>query len=134
MCKFCDLLYSEKQADNKRHQEWAADLVYYDNDGELNIQVDTGDPWETGILRHITYCPFCGRNLKELYGHQFINGVLKEHKEMTEDDKRKLFYAEVLLKSVSGDDPAWLALEPCMWPMLKEALSDYVLKMKENKR
>lgn len=52
---------------------------------------------------------------------------------MTEDDKRKLFYAEVLLKSVSGKDPTWLALEPCMWPMLKEALSDYISKMKENK-
>lgn len=51
--------------------------------------------------------------------------------EMTEDDKRKLFYAEVLLKSVSGDDPTWLALEPCMWPMLKEALSDYISKIKE---
>lgn len=49
---------------------------------------------------------------------------------MTEDDKRKLLYAEVLLKSVSGKDPAWLALEPCMWPMLREALSDYILKMK----
>lgn len=50
---------------------------------------------------------------------------------MTEDDKRKLYYAEVLLKSVSGKDPTWLALEPCMWPMLKEALSDYISKMKE---
>lgn len=52
---------------------------------------------------------------------------------MTEDDKRKLFYAEVLLKSVSAKDPTWYALEPCMWPMLKEALSDYISKIKEGK-
>ena len=50
---------------------------------------------------------------------------------MTEDDKRKLYYAEVLLESVSAKDPTWYALEPCMWPMLKEALSDYISKMKE---
>ena len=79
MCKFCDLLYSEKQADNKLHNEGAADLVYFDDDGELNIQVDTGDPWESGILSNITFCPFCGRNLKELYG-PFIKSVLKEEK------------------------------------------------------
>lgn len=51
----------------------------FDNDGELNIQVDTGDPYESGILSNITYCPYCGRNLKELYG-PFINGALKEKK------------------------------------------------------
>ena len=80
MCKFCDLLYSEDQAYDKLHQEGAADLVYFDDDGELNVQVDTGtDPYESGILSNITYCPYCGRNLKELYG-PFINGVLKEDK------------------------------------------------------
>lgn len=68
MCKFCDLLYSEKQANNKLHNEGDADLVYFDDDGELNIQVDTGDPYEFGILCNITFCPYCGRNLKEFYG------------------------------------------------------------------
>lgn len=53
---------------------------------------------------------------------------------MTEDDKRKLFYAEVLLKSVSSENPTWLALGPFMWPMLKEALSDYISKIKEIKK
>ena len=77
MCYFCDLLYSEKQANDKLSTNGIADLVYFDNDGELNIQVDTGDPWESGILSNITYCPYCGRNLKELYG-PFIKGVLKE--------------------------------------------------------
>ena len=52
---------------------------------------------------------------------------------MTEDDKRKLYYAEVLLKSVSGENPTWLALGPYTWPMLKEALSDYISKIKERK-
>ena len=52
---------------------------------------------------------------------------------MTEDNKRKLFYAEVLLKSVSSEKPTWLALGPYTWPMLKEALSDYISKIKENK-
>lgn len=79
MCKFCDLLYSEDQADYKLHQEGGADLVYYDKYGELNIQVDTGDPYESGILSNITYCPFCGRNLKELYG-PFVRGVLEDEK------------------------------------------------------
>ena len=77
MCKFCDTLYSAKQADNKLFQEGAADLVYFDDYGELNIQVDTGDPYESGILSNITFCPYCGRNLKELYG-QFIKDALKE--------------------------------------------------------
>lgn len=79
MCYFCDLLYFEDQADDKLLNGGAADLVYFDNDGELNIQVDTGDPYESGILSNITYCPYCGRNLKELYG-PFINGALKEKK------------------------------------------------------
>ena len=79
MCKFCDLLYFDDQASGKLFNEGAADLVYFDNNGELNIQVDTGDPYESGILSNITYCPYCGRNLKELYG-PFINGVLKENK------------------------------------------------------
>ena len=79
MCKFCDVLYSEKQADKKLYNEGAADLVFFGDDGELNIQVDTGDPYESGILSNITFCPFCGRNLKELYG-PFIKGVLKGEK------------------------------------------------------
>lgn len=79
MCKFCDSLYSEKQASNKLHNEGDADLVYFDDDGEINIQVDTGDPWDSGILSGITYCPFCGKNLKEFYG-QFIEGKLKRKK------------------------------------------------------
>ena len=53
---------------------------------------------------------------------------------MTEDDKRKLLYAEGLLKSVSAKEPTWYALEPCMWPMLREALSDYISKMKEGEK
>ncbi len=81
MCTFCDLLYSSKQADNKLYMEGAADLVYYDEQGELNIQVDTGDPYESGILNDIAFCPYCGRNLKELYG-PFIRGVLED-----EDDQ-----------------------------------------------
>ena len=79
MCYFCDLLYFEDQADKKLHLAGTADLVYFDNDGELNIQVDTGDPYESGILSNITYCPYCGRNLKELYG-PFISGALKVKK------------------------------------------------------
>lgn len=80
MCKFCDQLYSKEQADDRLHNIGAADLVYYDKDGELNIQVDTGDPYESGILSDITFCPYCGRNLKELYG-PFIKGVLKGDKD-----------------------------------------------------
>lgn len=78
MCKFCDLLYSEKQANNKLHNEGDADLVYFDDEGELNIQVDTGDPWDSGILSGITYCPFCGKNLKELHGSLKKKGKKKK--------------------------------------------------------
>ena len=83
MCKFCDLLYSKDQADYKLHQEETADLVYYDKSGELNIQVDSGDPYEPGILSDITYCPYCGRNLKELYGAIINKWTLKENKDET---------------------------------------------------
>ena len=53
--------------------------MFYDKAGKLNIQVDTGDPYQEGILSDITYCPYCGRNLEELYG-PFVRGVMKENK------------------------------------------------------
>ena len=79
MCKLCDLLYSVEQADDKLFNEGNAHLVFYDKAGKLNIQVDTGDPYQEGILSDITYCPYCGRNLEELYG-PFVRGVMKENK------------------------------------------------------
>ena len=72
---------------------------------------------------------------KKLFGRPAKKSGVETHDaEMTEDDKRKLFYAEDLLKAVSSQDLTWLALGPYAWPMLKEALSDYISKMKEMKR
>lgn len=79
MCAFCDVIYPENdirdivfgrgkykniaQGGSFIHPDA---FMTVDEDGEFDIQADTGDPWELGVVCDVHFCPYCGRILKDI--------------------------------------------------------------------
>lgn len=70
MCKFCETIYpvedtSDIAFQRGKYKDFKEDnYIYADKDGTFNIEAQTGDPYESGIVENIKYCPYCGRKLE----------------------------------------------------------------------
>ncbi len=59
MCSFCEKIYQliEGGLPNKN-------LIAYDKIwGQFDIWAATDDPYDSGIIEDVRYCPYCGRAL-----------------------------------------------------------------------
>lgn len=60
MCDFCEFCFSidSEIKPSKTH-------ITYDRDSDqFDIQVETADPYDGGILEGVKFCPYCGEKLK----------------------------------------------------------------------
>lgn len=60
MCKFCEKIYP-------LHEGGIPDenvITYDDRYDQFDIWSDTGDPYDSGVLEDVKYCPYCGRKLR----------------------------------------------------------------------
>lgn len=70
MCKFCETIYPVEDTSDiafrsgkyKDFQE--ENYIFTDEDGAFCIEAQAGDPYESGIVENIKYCPYCGRKLE----------------------------------------------------------------------
>lgn len=82
MCEFCENIYPEDDTSDilfgrGKYENVAQGgsfispdaFITVDEDGELDIVADSGDPYELGYVCDIKFCPYCGRNLKEKNKH-----------------------------------------------------------------
>lgn len=64
MCDFCRRIFDDSEVgwvDNN--------LITYDRKfDQFDIQTVAGDPYDTGILSDVKFCPYCGEKLKYLKG------------------------------------------------------------------
>lgn len=73
MCKFCDTVYTEAQENDiikgivrNKEGNLVEEFISKSNDPQIgySIVINTGDPYETGYLFDIKFCPYCGRRLE----------------------------------------------------------------------
>lgn len=60
MCYFCERILKESSID------WIDEnLISYDEkSNEFNIQTASADPYDSGLLQNVKFCPYCGEKLK----------------------------------------------------------------------
>ncbi len=69
-CAFCKTIYpvedtSDMAFQRGKYKDFKEDnYIYADEDGTFNIEAQAGDPYESGIVENIKYCPYCGRKLE----------------------------------------------------------------------
>lgn len=60
MCEFCKRILDDAEVgwvDNN--------IITYDRKfDQFDIQTAAGDPYDTGILQDVKFCPYCGEKLK----------------------------------------------------------------------
>lgn len=77
MCTFCNDIYPESDVKDivfgkGKYKNVAQGgsfvepdcFIVMDHDGDLDIVVNPGDPYELGLVCDIKFCPYCGRKLK----------------------------------------------------------------------
>lgn len=70
-CNFCSTIYPDEDtqdilfAKGKYSGVYIDEFITIDNEGKYCINIDPGDPYETGYLDDINFCPYCGRKLEE---------------------------------------------------------------------
>ena len=59
MCDFCNHIVEDSEVG------WIDDnIITYDRKfDEFSIQTAAGDPYDTGILQDVKFCPYCGEKL-----------------------------------------------------------------------
>ena len=70
-CDFCKTIYPD--ADTRdiifrrgKYSNFNKDsFITIDDEGKYHINIDPGDPYETGYLCDIRFCPYCGRKFVE---------------------------------------------------------------------
>ena len=90
MCAFCDDIYPEGDTRDivfgrGKYKNLAQGgsfiardcFIVVDHDGDLDIVVDPGDPYELGLVCDIEFCPYCGRKLKGDENKWFKNELIK---------------------------------------------------------
>ncbi len=70
-CNFCSTIYPDKDTNNilfgrgKYFGIYLDEFITVDNEGKYCININPGDPYETGYLDDVKFCPYCGRRLAE---------------------------------------------------------------------
>lgn len=64
MCSFCSNIPDDSSVGWMGDERVKNNLITYDTElKKFYIQVASGDPYETGILEDVKFCPYCGEKL-----------------------------------------------------------------------
>lgn len=74
MCTFCKKIYPEKDCQDivfgrgkySSMEDEIERFITIDENGEFDLNVNPGDPYELGLVPNIKFCPYCGRDLVKL--------------------------------------------------------------------
>ena len=56
-CKFCSIIFDIEEAPD-------FNCIVKGSASKFDINVPAGDPYDSGYLEDVKYCPYCGRDLK----------------------------------------------------------------------
>ena len=68
MCDFCEKIYSNKDAyDYVKNTVYPPYVVIGENNGKYTLWNSCDDPYYSGVIMDINFCPVCGRQLVDVY-------------------------------------------------------------------
>lgn len=95
MCSFCNKIYTYNK-DLPNNVETC--LVQDQYKGTVDILVATEDPFWSGELENISFCPYCGQNVQSLLTKNLINVA------DSDDQNNGMFEVYVMLPGVTESD------------------------------
>ena len=81
MCDFCENIYTENKTEILLREASMGEWIEKDNTG-FNLVSNTGDPYVTGYIMGVKFCPYCGKALNESSVNADIrfNNKIKENR------------------------------------------------------